>query len=457
MPLIDELNSMRDYFRSRKTYPVSFRKKQLRRFKEQVIRFESQIYDALYADLGKSKEECWATENGFLIAEINHALKHLDEWANDQQVSTNLLNFPSSSYVMQEPLGVVLIIAPWNYPFQLMLTPLVAALAAGNCAVIKPSELAPATENVIQKIILESFDENYVKMVKGEGGKIVPELINGFHFDHIFYTGSTQVGKLIYKMAAEKLVPVTLELGGKSPALLEEDANLEVAARRIAMSKFSNAGQMCVAPDYLLVPHALESELINCFKKTIIDFFGDDASSSYDYGKIINEKHFERLVNYLKDGEIVVGGRHDKSKLFIEPTLMRNIRDGAAVMEDEIFGPILPIIPYKTREEALTIIEKNKNPLAFYIFSSSKKNQQYWLNQVQSGGVCINSAAIHLTNPSLPFGGIGNSGIGQYHGKFGFDTFTHPKAVLKVPAWLDPSIKYPSYKGKLSLFKKIIR
>lgn len=457
MPIIDELKSMREYFRSRKTYPVSFRKEQLRKFKEQVIRYESQIYEALYADLRKSKEECWATENGFLIAEINHTLNHLDDWADDQPVSTNLLNFPSSSYIMQEPLGVVLIIAPWNYPFQLMLTPLVAALAAGNCAVIKPSELAPATENVIQKIIAESFDENYVKMVKGEGGKIVPELVNGFHFDHIFYTGSTQVGKLIYKMAAEHLVPVTLELGGKSPALIESDAHLKIAARRIAMAKFSNAGQMCVAPDYVLVPQSMEAEFIEHFKKVLRDFFGEDASSSYDYGKIINEKHFDRLVNYLKDGEIVTGGRHDRTKLFIEPTLIRKIEADAPVMQEEIFGPILPVISYQAKEEALAIIEKHKNPLAFYIFSSSKKNQQYWLNHVQAGGVCINSAAIHLTNPSLPFGGRGNSGTGQYHGKFGFDTFTHPKAVLKVPTWLDPSIKYPSYKGKLSLFKKIIR
>lgn len=457
MALVDDLNSMRSYFMSNVTYPVSFRKQQLKKLKTVLMRYEEKIYDALNADLKKSPEESWITENGFLISEINYALKHINNWTSPQRVSTNLLNFPSKSYVVAEPLGVVLIISPWNYPLQLLIGPLIGAMAAGNCAVLKPSEFAPATESLISEMISETFSPDYIRVVKGEGSRVVPEMISKFRFDHLFYTGSTAVGKMIYQMAATQLIPVTLEMGGKSPVIVECDANLSIAAKRIVMAKFSNCGQMCVAPDYVLVHSSVENKFVELLVHYIKKFFTADPASCYDYGKIINQKHFKRLTSYLNDGRILFGGEVNEAERFISPTLISDITPGSKIMEDEIFGPLLPVIPFNANEEALRIIEKHSNPLAFYIFSSSKKNQKYWVEQVRCGGVCINSTAIHLTNPSLPFGGRGNSGMGQYHGKYGFDCFSHPKAVMNVPAWFDPSIKYPSYKGKLPLFRKIIR
>jgi aldehyde dehydrogenase (NAD+) len=282
-------------------------------------------------------------------------------------------------------------------------------------------------------------------------------MMNVFSFDHVFYTGSTAVGKIIYKMAAERLVPVTLELGGKSPCVVESDANIKVAAKRIAVTKFSNAGQMCVAPDYVLVHESKKDALVAELKTCLQKFFGDRPEESYNYGKIINEKQFNRLINYLPQGNIIAGGRNDKSKLFIEPTILDNISTEDAIMKDEIFGPILPIISFSSKEEAMKIIALNKNPLAFYIFTSSTAKEKDWLNNVAFGGGCVNNASWHLTNHNLPFGGRGFSGSGQYHGKFSFDTFSHKKAVLKTPTWFDPAIKYPPFKGKLRLFKWVIR
>ena len=418
---------------------------------------EHEIYDALYTDLKKSKEECWVTENGFLIAEINAAISNLKAWMEPDRVATNLLNLPSSSYVMHEPLGVVLIIGPWNYPLQLLFTPLVGAIAAGNCVVLKPSEFAPTTSGVMKKIIEETFTKEYVLFVEGDGVTVVPQLMNEFTFDHIFYTGSTAVGKIIYKMAAEKLVPVTLELGGKSPCVVEFDADIKVAARRIAMTKFSNCGQMCVAPDYILVHESKKQELINEMKIVIHNFFGDDASQSDNYGKMINAKQFDRVINYLKDGNILSGGKFNKEKLFIEPTLIDNVSLDSSVMRDEIFGPVLPIISFSSFDDAKKIIQLNKNPLAFYVFTSSKQKEEQWLNSIAFGGGCVNNASWHLTNHHLPFGGRGFSGSGQYHGRYSFETFSHQKAIMKTPTWFDPSIKYPPFKGKLGLFKLVIR
>ncbi|MBP6430580.1 MAG: aldehyde dehydrogenase family protein, partial [Ferruginibacter sp.] len=354
-------------------------------------------------------------------------------------------------------LGVVLIIGPWNYPFQLLINPLIGAIAAGNCVVLKASEFAPATAAVMKKIIESTFDKNYILFTEGDGATVVPAMLNNFTFDHIFYTGSTAVGKLIYKMAAENLTPVTLELGGKSPCVVEEDANIKVAARRIAVTKFSNCGQMCVAPDYVLVHERKKDELVTALKKAIIDFFSEDASTHYNYGKIINEKQFDRLTNYLQQGEVLIGGKTNKENLFIEPTIVDNISLEGSIMKDEIFGPILPILTYKTKEDALAIIEKNKNPLAFYVFTSSNKNEKFWMDNVAFGGGCVNNASWHLTNHNLPFGGRGFSGTGNYHGKSSFDTFSHKKAVMKTPTWFDPSIKYPPFKGKLKLFKWVIK
>ncbi|WP_419546206.1 aldehyde dehydrogenase [Microcystis sp.] len=453
----EKLAKLRQYFASGATRSYQFRRQQLEKLKQAIIKYEADIYEALYRDLKKSPEDCWITENGFLLVEINTALKNLRSWMQPKPVKTNLLNFPSSSQVIQEPLGVVLIIAAWNYPLQLLLVPLVGAIAAGNCAVLKPSEFASATEKLVVKIIKEIFPEEYVLIVPGDGAEVIPNMLDSFTFDHIFFTGSTRVGKIIYQLAAEKLIPVTLELGGKSPCVIEADANISVATRRIAVTKFSNCGQMCIAADYVLVHQSQQENLIRELADTIVNFFGEDARLSADYGKIINEKQFDRLIDFLKDGEIVFGGKTDRENLYIQPTLLTNVSLDAPIMQGEIFGPILPIIAFSTFEEALAIIAKNPNPLAFYLFTTEAHTEKKWLESVQFGGGCINNNSFHFTNPSLPFGGRGNSGIGSYHGRFSFDNFSHQKAIMKTPLWFNPALKYPPFKGKLGLFKLLVR
>lgn len=454
LPLLQNLSA---HFAGGATRDYAFRKQQLQKLKAAVLQHEAELHEALAWDLKKSPEESWVTETGFLIAEISHTLRHLKSWMKPKKVATNLLNFPSKSFVYKEPLGVVLIIGPWNYPLQLLFTPLVGAIAAGNCVVLKSSEFAPATAAVMKKIIEENFSKDYILYVEGDGASVVPSMMNHFRFDHVFYTGSTQVGKLIYQMAASQLVPVTLELGGKSPCVVEPDANIKVAARRIAMTKFSNAGQMCVAPDYVLVHQSVKEELVSELKKNIQQFFSEDPSSSYNYGKIINEKQYARLVNYLRQGKIIFGGHFNAATQYIEPTLVEDMDLNAAVMGEEIFGPVLPILSFNGFEEAKAIIHRNPNPLAFYVFTQSKEKEERWLEQVPFGGGCVNNASWHLTNFNLPFGGRGNSGMGAYHGQYSFDRFSHQKAVMKTPTWFDPNIKYPPFKGKLNLFKKIIK
>lgn len=450
------INALKDYFNTGATQTYAFRLLQLERLKKVVMDSEKILYEALYADLKKTEEDAWATEVGFFLSELNYTIKHLQEWMQPKSVATNLVNMPSSSYTIQEPLGVVCIIAPWNYPFQLLFTPLIGAIAGGNCAVLKPSEFAPATAKVMAKIVDDLFPNNYMLYMEGDGATVLPPLLTENRFDHIFYTGSTVVGKIIYKYAAEKLVPVTLELGGKSPAVITADANLRVAARRLASPKFSNCGQMCIAPDYILVPSELKDKLIKELINAIQSFYGVDAEASEHYGKIINDKQWLRITSYLSEGEIVYGGKSNREKLFIEPTIMTGVHADAKMMQDEIFGPILPILTYQSKEEALAIIQKNPNPLAFYVFSENKIDEQYWLTNVPSGGACVNNATMHITNHDLPFGGRGFSGTGGYHGKLSFDTFTHTKSVLKTPTWMDPSFKYPPYKGKAWLLKRLI-
>lgn len=451
------LHQLSQYYASGATRPYSFRIQQLQALKNALLKNEQAIYEALHQDLGKSAEESWVTEIGFTIGEINFSLKHLKKWMQPQKVGTNLMNLPSRSYVYKEPLGVVLIIGAWNYPLQLLLSPLVGAIAAGNVAVLKPSEQAPATAAVLEQIIAETFAPEYIKLVQGDGAEVVPALMNHFRFNHVFYTGSTSVGKIIYKMAAEQLVPVTLELGGKSPCVVERDADIKIAARRIALTKFSNAGQMCVAPDYVLVHHSKKEALVKALGETIRQFFTHEPSSSASYGRIINERQFNRLVNYLQHGKVVWGGKHDAASRFIEPTLLVDVDVETAVMGDEIFGPLLPILSFETAEEAKAIIARNPSPLAFYLFTQSGEREQQWIRDIPFGGGCINNASWHLTNPRLPFGGRDSSGIGAYHGAHSFDVFSHKKAVMKTPTWFDPKIKYPPFTGKLNLFKKVIK
>jgi aldehyde dehydrogenase (NAD+) len=457
MPTQNQLNEIRSYYNSGATKSYGFRKQQLEKLRDVVIAHEQEIYHALYTDLKKSPEECWITENGFLLAEINNSINKLESWMQPIKVSTNLMNLPSKSYIYAEPLGVVLIISPWNYPFQLLLTPMVGAIAAGNCVILKSSEFAPATAVVMEKMIRQTFEENYITITHEDGATVIPAMMNNFTFDHVFYTGSTAVGKIIYEMAAKKMVPVTLELGGKSPCIVEQEVNIKVAARRIAMTKFSNAGQMCVAPDYVLVHTNVKEIFVEEIKKAIQEFYGPDALLNDNFGKIINEKQFDRLSQYLQEGTIIHGGKTNRSQLYIEPTLLQNVALDALVMTDEIFGPILPIISFTEMKEALDVIEQHKNPLAFYVFTSNKKKEEQWLQAVAFGGGCVNNAALHLTNHHLPFGGRGFSGTGSYHGRFSFDTFSHKKSVMKTPIWFDPAMKYPPMKGKMKLLKWLIR
>lgn len=454
--LLQQLAAMRQFFNTGATKSYQFRKEQIQKLRKVVEAHEEEIYEALYNDLHKSKEECWATENGFFLTELKETLSNLKYWMEPEPVTTNLLNLPSSSKIIREPLGVVLTIGPWNYPFQLLFTPLLGAIAAGNCVVLKPSEFAPATAAIMQKMIEATFAPEYILYVPGDGATVIPAMMNNFSFDHVFYTGSTAVGKIIYKMAAEKLVPVTLELGGKSPAVVEDDANIKIAARRIAMPKYSNAGQMCVAPDYVLVHKHKKEELITALKNTIPQFYGTDPANTEGYGRIINQKQFNRIISYLDNGKIIYGGKYDAANLFIEPTIIDDVSVDAPIMQEEIFGPILPILSFDSIEEAKAIIARNPNPLAFYVFTSSTKKEQYWIDTIPAGGVCVNNASVHLMNPHLPFGGRGFSGTGAYHGKASFDCFSHKKSVMKTPTWFDPNVKYPPFTGKLKMLKWMI-
>jgi aldehyde dehydrogenase (NAD+) len=457
MPVINDLLKMRQYFESDATKSFAFRKEQLTRLKQTILKYEVPIQEALYKDLKKSPEETWVTETGFLLSEISFTIRHLNQWMKREAVGTNLLNIPSKSFIVKEPLGTVLIIGPWNYPLQLLFTPLTGAIAAGNCVVVKASEFAPATAALMKQIIAETFESQYVLFIEGDGATVIPEMMNNFIFDHVFYTGSTAVGKIIYQMAAKNLVPVTLELGGKSPCVVEADADITVTAKRIAMAKFSNAGQMCVTPDYVLVHASKKDALIEALKKAMMQFLGADAKDSYDYGRIINEKQFDRIVTYLDQGKLLAGGKSDRSALYIEPSLIADVSMEMPIMKEEIFGPVLPVISFTTMQEAKEIIAQNPNPLAFYVFTGSNEKEKQWIDAIPFGGGCINNAALQLTNHQLPFGGRGASGTGNYHGKFSFDTFSHRKGILKTPTWFDPNIKYPTYKGKLNIFKWLMK
>ena len=454
---LKNIGQLRSYYETGTTRPYTFRREQLKKFKAAILKYEKEIEAALYTDLKKSPEETYASETGLLLAELSTAIKNLRQWMLPERKGTNLVNLPSSSYLVKDPLGVVLIIGAWNYPLQLSLIPLVGAIAGGNCAVIKPSELAPATAAIIEKIVTEIFPSNYVLTVQGNGAEVVPAMMNEFRFDHIFYTGSIPVGKSIYQLAAKDLIPVTLELGGKSPAIVEADANLKASARRIAIGKFINSGQTCVAPDYVLVHESVKDRLIQQLTESIEHFYSTDPSASYSYSKIINEKRFDKLLTYLQYGTIIYGGKHERSTLYFQPTLIDNVALDSPLMTEEIFGPVLPVFTFATMEDAIRIVRRNADPLAFYLFTSSSQKEKDWVEKVSFGGACINNAAWHFTNHHLPFGGIRNSGIGAYHGKSSFEVFTHKKPVMKTPTWFDPDLKYPPFEKKLKWFKWFIR
>lgn len=445
------------YFNAGETRPVSFRIAQLKKLKTAVMAFDADVVKALYQDLHKSEFEAFGSEIGQVIKEIDFTIKHLRSWAKPRKVPTPLMFLPSTSRVHRDPLGNVLIIVPWNYPFLLAVSPLISAIAGGNTAILKPSEEAPATAEVIERMIKSVFSESYIAVIQGVGGVVIPALMQEVRFDHVFFTGSTAVGQKIMELAATKLVPVTLELGGKSPCIVDASANIGYAAKKIIWSKLMNAGQTCVAPDYLMVHHAVKDALVGEIKQQLRKMLGDDPQHSEDFGRIINVKRFQKLVSYLKEGTVVTGGQADEQDLYVAPTILEAVQDDAAVLKEEIFGPILPLITYHTKEEVVARIGKNPFPLSLYIYAEDRGVQDYYIDNLRFGGACINNGLIHLGNPHLPFGGVGLSGIGQYHGRYGFETFTRPKAVMHSPSWFDVPVWYAPFKGKAALLRKIFK
>jgi aldehyde dehydrogenase (NAD+) len=448
------INQQRSFFSTYQTKDIAFRIAQLKKLKVAILEHESDIYEALRSDLRKPEVETYGAEISLVIEEINYTLKNLKKWTKSQKVPTSKIALPASSKIYQEPKGVVLIIGTWNYPFQLLLAPLVPAIAAGNCATLKPSDLAPNTSSVVAKIFAKHFDPAFISVIEG-GIEISQELL-AEKFDHIFFTGSTVVGKIIMQAAAKNLTPVTLELGGKSPCIVDSDTHIEYSARRIIWGKFTNAGQTCVAPDYVLVDQKIKTDLLAAMQKCLKEFYGENPQDSPDYGRIINTRHFNRLGSLIKDGDIIIGGQTDIEDHYISPTIIDNISWEDAVMQEEIFGPILPVIEYTDIEEAIAAINARPKPLALYVFTNNKDLQQKVLKKTSSGGLVINDVVIHLAVLSLPFGGIGDSGMGSYHGKAGFDTFSHYKSLLKNNFLVDIKLRYAPYKGKLPLLKKIL-
>ncbi|GMG74885.1 MULTISPECIES: aldehyde dehydrogenase [Priestia] len=417
------------FFNSGKTKDVAFRIETLKKLRELVVRHEEDILKAVKADLNKPEMEAKRAEVGLVLSEIDFAVENLAEWASPKEVETPSTHAGAKSYIYQDPYGLALVIAPWNYPFQLAVSPVVGAIAAGNCVVLKPSELTPHTSSLLAKMFNENFPEEYLTVVEGEVETSTALLKE--NFDYIFFTGSTMVGKIVAEAAAKHLTPVTLELGGKSPTIVHEDANIEEAAKRIARGKFANAGQTCVAPDYILVQRNVKDELLANLKAVVTNTYGEDVSQNLDFPHVVSEKHFDRLSSFLTNGDIVFGGKTDRSRLFIEPTVLDNISWEDDVMQDEIFGPILPVIVYDEISEVIQAIVKRPKPLALYLFSEDEAVQDHILNSVSFGGGSINDTINHMTSHYLPFGGVGDSGMGAYHGKASFDTFSHAKSILK--------------------------
>ncbi len=455
--LAEAYPAQKAYYAAGHTQALSRRKASLQKLLSLLEKEETALLEALAADLGKPPFEAYASEVGFVKAELRLTLRKLKKWSRPRRVKSPLFTWPSRSYIRPESKGVTLIIAPWNYPLQLLLAPAVAALAAGNTAVLKPSEFTPHTARLVEKLVAQHFDPGLLTVVQGPGHEVVPRLMKAHRFDHVFFTGSTAVGRAVAELAAPQLVPTTLELGGKSPAVIHPSARLKVAVRRIAFGKWLNAGQTCVAPDYLLVPRGQIDEVTETFRRTLKHFFPQGALQSPDYGNLIHDKHFARQKDYLNDGKVLLGGEYDEGQGQIAPTLLGEVNPAAAVMQEEIFGPILPVIPYDTEEEARAFIQKYDPPLALYVFAEDRAAQRRFTEQIAFGGGAINTSVLHLSNPHLPFGGIAQSGMGQYHGRFGFDTFSHQKALLNNATWLDIPLKYPPYGRKaLAQIKKIM-
>ena len=454
MDIHEIVESEKHFFRTGVTRGVDFRIDMLKKFRKAIIENDELISAALKADLNKQPFESYMCETGLLLEEINFHIKRLKKWSKTRRVKSGIGQLPGKSYVCPEPYGVVLIMAPWNYPVQLCLMPLVGAISAGNCAVVKPSAYAPESSRVISKLIESAFPTGFVTAV--EGGRDANKALLDEPFDYIFFTGSVAVGKTVMEAAAKRLTPVTLELGGKSPIIVDETANLPLAARRIAFGKVLNAGQTCVAPDYLMIEKSVEAPFIEEYKKALADFFPDGDMSGMV--RIINDKHFERVCNILDNsGNVVIGGARDAETRFIEPAVLTDVPIGSPAMQQEIFGPVLPVLPYEKLDDCIDFIRSRPKPLALYIFSENKMNQEKVLNSCSFGGGCINDTVIHLASSHMSFGGVGESGMGSYHGKKSFDTFTHYRSVLKQGK-LDVKLRYFPYKsGKEKITRMILK
>lgn len=457
MTFSDQLQQLNHFFYTDKTKDISFRRRQLKALKKEIKLREKDILHALNLDLGKGKVESYATEIGIVLKSISMFRKELKNYAKVETVTTPMLQFPGKSYIMREPLGTVLIIGPFNYPFQLIMEPLIGALAAGNCAVVKPSELTPHTSEIIKEIIEAVYAPDYVSVVLG-GQDVITDLLQQ-KFDFIFFTGSTRVGQIVYEAASKQLIPVALELGGKSPTIIDKTADLKVAAERIAFGKFMNAGQTCIAPDYILIDARVKDKFIKAMKSTLKSFYGEHPEQSEDFGRIVNDKHFKRLSSMLEDSAegIVIGGETNAAERYIAPTLIDHVSLDDAVMQEEIFGPLLPILTFNHRDEVYDIIRSFDKPLALYIFSEDNDYVKAVFNRLSFGGGCINDTLMHVSNPYLPFGGVGASGIGHYHGKYSFDLFSHQKAYMTKGTKLETGLLFPPYKGKLKYIRQLYK
>ena len=444
-----------NYFSSKKTIDIVSRIKSLKKLLKEIKASENEIELALYKDLGKSKGESYLTEINFVYSEINIALKNIKKWTKRKAVKSSLINFPSSDYIVPEPYGLTLHISPWNYPFQLSIAPLIGAVAAGNTVVLKPSEYSKNTSLLLEKILSNVFDPGHVVVVNG-GVDISTKLLE-FKWDYIFFTGSIGVGKIIAKAAANNLTPTTLELGGKNPCIVDETASIEISAKRIVWGKFTNCGQTCIAPDFIVVNKKIKNKFIDALKKQIVKIYGNNVVDNDEYGRIISDKHMNYLVSLLEKENIIHGGKFNFDDKFFEPTLVEINNLESKVMEDEIFGPILPIIEYDDFKEVHDIIKKYSHPLALYIFTKKKEFGRKFLESYPFGGGAINDTVMHIANDRLPFGGVGQSGMGKYHGESTFNTFSHFKPYLNKPLWIDPPLRYPPFKNKINFLKKILK
>lgn len=449
------LQTQKEYFATQQTKDIAFRKASLKRLEQELIRRESDILKALHDDFRKSEYEGVMTETSIVLSELKMAIRNLHSWSKPQRIRPSLLNFPSSAKIYKEPYGTVLIIAPWNYPYQLAFAPLLGAIAAGNTVVLKPSELTPNTSKITREIITAVFKSEHVTVV--EGGVSVAQELLAQRWDYIFFTGSVPVGRIVAKAAAEYITPVTLELGGKSPCIIDDTANLKLAAKRLVWGKFINGGQTCIAPDYLLIHHKIKEEFVSHFKEELIKAYGENPQESLDYPRIVNTRNFDRLAQMLTDQKYLIGGVTDRDDRYIAPTLIDEPNLNSEVMKGEIFGPIFPVLSYTSEKDIELIISKYDKPLALYVFTSRKNFAKNIISNYSFGGGTINDTTVHFANHRLPFGGVGESGIGGYHGKQTFDTFSHKKGVVTRGTWLDIPTRYAPYKGKLKQLRTLMK